>query len=337
MTAQPSVGLALPLTARVPTTADLLEELIEEVIVAEESGFDLCMVPEHRQGPDVSLGAPMTVAAALAARTSRIRIATGVLLAGVHHPVHLAEQVVALDHLSRGRFVLGVGAGYQEADLAPFGAKSSERAGRIEEVLAALEALLTADHASFDGRYVQFPEVALRPRPFTAPRPPVWIGAWSSPGVDRAVRMADGWIADPIRSDQEIATMAAQYRAACERAGTAGEVIVMREAWIDTDDEVAARHFAEVIEPIYRYYRRRGAFEEGPADGSGVHFDDIAPGRLVFGSPETCAERVREVASVTGADRIVLHLRHPGGPMHERSLENLRAFGRARRGTEAST
>jgi alkanesulfonate monooxygenase SsuD/methylene tetrahydromethanopterin reductase-like flavin-dependent oxidoreductase (luciferase family) len=327
MTPASSVGIALPLTSRAGTTADLLEELIEEVEVAEQTGFGLCMIPEHRQGPDVSLGSPLTVAAALAARTRRINIATGVLIAAVHHPVHLAEQVTTLDHLSRGRFILGVGAGYQESDLAPFRIGLDERAGRLEDVLGGLDMLLTHPSTSFEGRTLSFPSVDLRPRPLTRPRPPIWLGAWSSNGIRRAAVVADGWIADPIRTDKEVANMAGAYRRECDRAGTVGTVIVMREAWIDEDTPQAAERCAGVIEPIYRYYRRHGAYAGAPGDGSAGGMAEMVTNRIVFGSPETCAARVAEVLDRTGADRVVLHVRHPGGPGHARTIEGLRALG----------
>jgi alkanesulfonate monooxygenase SsuD/methylene tetrahydromethanopterin reductase-like flavin-dependent oxidoreductase (luciferase family) len=322
------VGIALPLTADVASSADLLDEIIEEVQAAEESGFGLCMIPEHRQGPDISLGAPLTVAAALLARTRRITVATGVLLAATHHPVHLAEQVATLDNLARGRFVLGVGAGYQASDFNPFNLPLEGRTSRLEEVMQGVRLLLGKESASYEGRTVSFPEVRVRPVPFGAPRPQIWLGAWSLKGIERAARLAEGWIADPIRSTGEVADMAGAYRAECARIATPGTVTVMREAWIDEDDERARQSFPQVIEPIFRYYRRHGAVVEGPADGSGVEFSALAD-RMVFGSPQTCVSLIQDVLSKTGADRVVLHLRHPSGPGHVRTIEGIRTLGDA--------
>ncbi len=322
------VGISLPLTADVASSADFLDEVIEEVQVAEESGFGICMIPEHRQGPDVGLGAPLTVSAAIVAATSRIAVATGVVLASTHHPVHLAEQVVTLDNLARGRFVLGVGAGYVASDFNPFNLPLEGRTSRLEEVMEGLRLLLGNESASYEGRSLSFPEVRVRPLPFTAPRPPIWLGAWSQKGIERAARLADGWIADPIRSTGEVAEMAEAYRAECARIGKEGTVTVMREAWVDEDDERARQAFPQVIEPIFRYYRRRGAVTEGPSDGSGVDFDVLAD-RMVFGSPQTCARLIQKVLTETGADRVVLHLRHPSGPGHIRTVEGIRNLGDA--------
>lgn len=334
------VGIALPLTAEVESTTDLVREAIREVEVAEEAGLGLVFVPEHRQGPDVSLVAPLTLSAALCGRTERIMVATGVLIAPVHHPVHLAEQVVMLDHISQGRFALGVGAGYQEVDFAPFGVPLDGRGGRLEHTLQALDLLLTRSPASHQGAYGEFEDVELRPRPLSTPRPPIWIGAWSPAGIERTARHADAWIADPIRTVTEVTEMAERYRDACARFDTSSSVVIMREAWIDEDEATAAARFAPVIEPIYRYYRRRGAYTDGPADGSGVRFEGLAQDRLVYGSPGSCAQQVTDIADRAGADHVVLHVRHPGGPTHEEACDSIRALGaalRAPNGREVTT
>jgi alkanesulfonate monooxygenase SsuD/methylene tetrahydromethanopterin reductase-like flavin-dependent oxidoreductase (luciferase family) len=319
------VGIALPLTTRSASSTDFVRELIDEAVAAERAGFGWCLVPEHRQGPDVATGAPLVLAAAILARTSRIRVATGVLLAAVHHPVHLAESVVGLDHMSHGRFVLGVGAGYQPADLEPFGATRREAARRLEEVLTATRMLLERPVATFTGDHVRFDDVAVRPRPLTVPAPPVWVGAWSQLGIDRAARLADGWIADPIRRTDEVAALAERYRQRCAETGRPAAVTVMREAWVDDDDATAARRFAPVIEPIYRYYRRHGAMDEH----EDTAFEALLASRVVCGSAATCAKQVAEIAAATGADNVVLHVRHPTGPVHAEVVERIGALGTA--------
>jgi alkanesulfonate monooxygenase SsuD/methylene tetrahydromethanopterin reductase-like flavin-dependent oxidoreductase (luciferase family) len=307
----------------------LIGQLVEEVQEAERGGFSFCLIPEHHQAPDPCITAPLTFAAALLSQTKSIVVGTGVLLAGVHHPVHLAEQMTMLDHLSDGRFVLGVGTGYQAADFDPFGVALDSRATLLEEVLVAVSALLESSVASFDGDHFSFKDVKLRPRPKSSPRPPIWVGSWSKKGVDRTARLADGWIADPIRSDGEIAALAVEYRAACGRHRRPGTVTVMREAWIDSDNERAVHRFAPVIEPIYRYYLRRGAYRGTHADDS-VPFADVAD-RVLCGDAATVARRIRETAASTGADRVALHLRHPQGPSHEDVVAGIVALGAALR------
>ena len=319
------VGLVLPLTATVPSTSALIGQLLEEVQEAERAGFAFCLIPEHHQGPDPGIAAPLTLAAVVLSKTQSMLVGTGILVAGVHHPVHLAEQVTMLDHLSDGRFVLGVGAGYQAADFDPFGVALDSRTARLEEVLVAAGALFESPVASFHGEHFSFKDVKLRPRPRSFPRPPIWVGSWSKKGVNSAARLADGWIADPIRSDDEIASLTAEYRTACLRQGRPGTVTVMREAWIDRDCDRAMARFGPVIEPIYRYYLRRQAYR-GPHENGEVRFAHIAD-RVICGDAPMVAKRIRDTATSTGANRVALHLRHPQGPSHEEVVEGIVALG----------
>jgi alkanesulfonate monooxygenase SsuD/methylene tetrahydromethanopterin reductase-like flavin-dependent oxidoreductase (luciferase family) len=303
------LGIALPLAGQGHDPARFVDELMREARAADAAGFDLCLVPEHHRGPPVSIVAPLTLCAAIAAVTDRIRVGPGVLILPVHEPLHVAEQVTMVDQLSAGRAVVGVGAGYQQEDFEPFGIDPGTRGARFERALEQLGGLLTAG--------------ALSPAPVQRPRPPIWVGAWSKVGVQRAARLADGWIADPIRTVDEVAVMATRYREALE--GRHGAVVVMREAWVD-DGHGALDRFARVIAPVFRYYRRHGAGGDIPEA-----FTDLARGRFVIGSPAACLDQVEEVAARTGADAVVLSLRHPGGPEHADVLEAIAGLGAARK------
>jgi alkanesulfonate monooxygenase SsuD/methylene tetrahydromethanopterin reductase-like flavin-dependent oxidoreductase (luciferase family) len=301
------LGLALPLAPKGRDAAGFVDELVDEVCAADEAGFDVCLIPEHHNGPLASLVAPLTLTAALAAVTTRIRIGPGVLILPVHAPLHVAEQIAMIDRISHGRAVLGVGMGYQQEDFQPFGIDRAERVERFEIGLRAVAELL-ADHGRTGLLTVR------------QPRPPIWVGAWSDSGVRRAALTADGWIADPIRTITEVAAMAKRYRQA--RPEQPGTVVVMREAWVE-DDPMAAQHFSAVIEPVFSYYRRRRAA------ALPLRFDDLAADRFIIGSAAQCLHQVRECAALTGADVVVLTLRHPGGPGHEDVLEAIRALGSA--------
>jgi alkanesulfonate monooxygenase SsuD/methylene tetrahydromethanopterin reductase-like flavin-dependent oxidoreductase (luciferase family) len=310
------LGLGLPLATSGEDPARFVAELLAEVRTAEESGFDLCLVPEHHHGPAVSVVSPLTLVAAMAARTTRIRIGSGVLILPLHHPLHVAEQLIMLDHISGGRVVLGVGAGYQRSDFAAFGVDMGHRGALFEDALVEIGALL-----SEPGR--------IGPSAVQRPRPPIWVGAWSGVGVRRAARLADGWIGDPVRTTGELAEMAARYRAAC--TGPPGPVVVMREAWVD-DRPGARNRFAAVIEPVFRYYRRQGAAELPET------FEQMAEDRFVFGGPDDCAEQLAQIAKRTDADTVLVTLRHPGGPDHatvQRGIRQLGAAWRARAGEGA--
>ena len=119
--------------------------------------------------------------------------------------------------------------------------------------------------------------------------------------------------------------MAREYYAAAERAGAAFRtVVVMREAWVDDNESVARQNFESAIMPVFNYYRRRGALTD-PA----TTFDELATDRFVIGDANQCVQSIQDIAARTGADIVVLQLRHPGGPEHERVLDLIRGLGEA--------
>jgi alkanesulfonate monooxygenase SsuD/methylene tetrahydromethanopterin reductase-like flavin-dependent oxidoreductase (luciferase family) len=297
---------------------ELLRELAVEARAAERAGFDVIWVPEHHQGPAGSLTDPITVATWLLAATERIRVATGVLVAPLHHPVRLAEQAAILHGASGGRFVLGVGTGYQHADFAIFGRDRDRRRADLEETIDVVR-----------GAWRGEPVAGLRvaPRPPGAP-PEVWLGAWSRWGVRAAARLADGWIADPIRTEEDVAEMAGWYRAAAVASGVQPRVHLMRDCWVGADGDSARAFYAPHVEPIYRYYLREGAL----GAGHGLEEGDLRLGgaldaRVICGSPAEVCRRVRAFLAATGAEGISLALRHPSGPGHEDVLEAIERIG----------
>ena len=112
------------------------------------------------------------------------------------HPVLLAEQVASLDVICEGRFTLKTAVGGQQDAHAAFGIPWKQRASRFEECLEIMRKLWTGDRVTHEGRYWQFSNVTINPKPVQNPLP-VWIGASADAPVKRAARLADGWLIDP--------------------------------------------------------------------------------------------------------------------------------------------
>src|SRR5437762_13373862 len=139
-----------------PPRGEHLERSIDEVIaeaqLAEASGFDSCFFGEHHQDKDGFLPSPLIVATAVAARTQRLRVGTSVILLPLHHPVRVAEDVITLDLVSRGRVVVGVGIGYQAADFRAFAVPMEERAARFEESVESLRLCWAGERFAHRGK-----------------------------------------------------------------------------------------------------------------------------------------------------------------------------------------
>jgi alkanesulfonate monooxygenase SsuD/methylene tetrahydromethanopterin reductase-like flavin-dependent oxidoreductase (luciferase family) len=158
-------------------------ELIEH---AERLGYDTIWLTEHHFADDGYSPSIIPLAAAIAARTERVRIGFNLLLLPLHDAVRVAEDIATLDVLSNGRIDVGVGQGYARHEFAGFGIPRDERLGRFREGLDVLRGLWTNDVFSYSGTHYQVDSARLMPKPVQQPAPPLWIGATSEPGVRRA-------------------------------------------------------------------------------------------------------------------------------------------------------
>jgi probable F420-dependent oxidoreductase len=171
-------------------------DALEEVVRAEELGFDSVWMEEHHSVTDHYWPSPLPVLAGFATRTQRMRLGTDILVAPFYHPVRLAEDTTMLDVISGGRFVLGIAIGYKPDEFALYGAELEKRGARFEEQLAIMRALWTQESVAFDGTYYTV-EGRLEPKPITRPHPPVWIGGWGDITLRRAATLADNWVPGP--------------------------------------------------------------------------------------------------------------------------------------------
>src|SRR3984893_15306523 len=149
-----------------------IDEVIAEAQLAEASGFDSCFFGEHHQDHAEFLPSPLIVATAVAARTTRLRVGTSVILLPLHHPVHVAEDVITLDLVSKGRVLLGVGIGYQPADFRAFSVPMEARAGGWEETIEPPGVWGGGEPFSFRGKHYALEDVQIRPRPYQKSGPP---------------------------------------------------------------------------------------------------------------------------------------------------------------------
>jgi alkanesulfonate monooxygenase SsuD/methylene tetrahydromethanopterin reductase-like flavin-dependent oxidoreductase (luciferase family) len=146
-------------------------------------------VSEHHSSPDGYLPSPIPMLAAIAARTTNVRLMIAALIAPFHDPLRLAEDMVVLDNLSKGRVDLIVAGGYVRDEFAMFDVPMNERGKRVRETVTTLKAAFTGEPFEYRGRTVQ-----ITPRPFRPGGPDVLLGGSSEPAARRAARIADGFI-----------------------------------------------------------------------------------------------------------------------------------------------
>ena len=170
-----------------------VDEVVAEAKLAESVGFDSCFFGEHHQDRDGFLPSPLIVSAAVAAQTTTLNLGTSVILLPLHHPVHLAEDVITLDIVSRGRFILGVGLGYQPVDFRTFDIPIEQRVSRFEEEIEIIRQCWSGDRFDFSGEHFNLEDITIRPKPYSDPAPPAVDR--SQPGSGSPSRRAHrGWI-----------------------------------------------------------------------------------------------------------------------------------------------
>ena len=150
-------------------------------------GTDLPKMYWHTHDPFVALGA-------CAAVTEKIRLGTGICLVIERDPITLAKEVASLDMISEGRFVLGIGAGWNREEMENHGANYSKRWAMVREKVLAMKAIWSQEEAEFHGDHVNFDPIWSYPKPVQPGGPPIWIGANSKWVFDRVAEYADGWM-----------------------------------------------------------------------------------------------------------------------------------------------
>jgi probable F420-dependent oxidoreductase len=182
----------------------------QRLLVPESSGME----PVYRSVLD-----PMVALGYVAARTSSVRLGVAVINLPFVSPAVLAKQATTVDVLSRGRLDLGLGIGWMPEEFAATGASTPRRGARTEEYLAVLRTLWADEASSFDGEFYTIPAGRQDPRPVQKPGPPVLLGGMSRPAMERAGRIADGWITSSRADLSKIPEAVAVIREAASAAG----------------------------------------------------------------------------------------------------------------------
>ena len=320
---------------------DAFAEAFAQIDAAERWGLDVMWLAELHFDPQRSvLSAPLSIASAVAARTSRIRIGIAVQVLPLCHPLRLAEEGATVDQISQGRLIFGVGRSGLPRTYEDYGVSYAESRDRFAEVLDIVEQAWSQPAVSYEGKYYSFKNITVAPKPLQKPLPPIRIAA-ASPDTYPAVgeRGLPIFINARYGSFSEFVPEIRRYREAYAAAGHPGRgQVYLRVPTYVAETEAQAR--AEAEESLMHFYREQAGrlrdsltragtrAIEGRAERlkriENLTYEEALTGQVLIGTPDIVTERLRMLQVEIGIDGILAELNCGGLIPHERVMTALR-------------
>ncbi len=286
-------------------------EQLEQFRVCRDAGFDFVSWGHHWLIDPFQHFQPIPVLARFAAEAGTMDLVTGVLLTPLLNPVQVAEDVATLDHICRGRLILGVGLGYRAEEFEAAGFKMSERAPRLEEGLALMKRLWVDTEVTHHGHFYQITGARPTAKPHQQPYPRIWIAAMTAPAVRRAGRLGHSFYAIGTLSYDDLRHALAVWRAALHESGrpVPSEVPVHREFYVADTREEARAKARPAVEAKYQGYAQHGLPTVGTSLAAGV--DRLMDDPFVIGAPDECLDKLARYREL-GVTHLALRLFWPG-------------------------
>jgi alkanesulfonate monooxygenase SsuD/methylene tetrahydromethanopterin reductase-like flavin-dependent oxidoreductase (luciferase family) len=319
-------------------------DTIEQAVAGEALGFESVWPVEQHFNPGLSImPAPLLPLAAIAERTQRIRLGIAIVLLPLSHPLRVAEEIATLDVMSNGRVEFGVGRGAIPSHFRGFGVNQSDSRDRLFEELEIIRRAWTQERCSYAGRFYQFENIEVVPKPIQKPHPLIRIAANSEDSF--ALMGREGYpifAASQVNSFNRLRKLLPAYREARAAAGhpdNGGEDLTLlmplyvgenREE-IRRDTEPGIRHLLEIVASLYS--QNTPKTEGGAArimelarKVRSTTYEQASESMAVFDTPQACAERLQAFREEFKMGRLICWF-NPGGTLpHDRVLRSMELF-----------
>lgn len=313
-------------------------EMLDEVVVAEEAGFDFVGWPEQHFINAVCSTAPAPVLyGAAAAMTSRIHLRSAVAVLPINHPIRVAENAAAIDIISKGRFELGTGRSNNALNLRAFGASPEDSMERYDEALSLIVKAFSGEAFTHEGRFWNLPdEVHLVPLPVQRPHPPLYVAASSESSHFAAGKKGLGVMTFPnFQGYESLEKSVKAYRSGIAEAEPVGASVndsvgVLAIPSLCLEDSALAR---ERIYPYVRMFTKalradqyafRNEIEAIAGRADELDFMIQESAGVIIGDPDECIEQIERYYEL-GITEITLGM---DGVPHDLIVESIRNFGR---------
>jgi alkanesulfonate monooxygenase SsuD/methylene tetrahydromethanopterin reductase-like flavin-dependent oxidoreductase (luciferase family) len=314
--------------------------------LAEELGFYSAWVAEHHFSDYGMVNDPLLFLSAVAVRTKRIRLGTGVMVVPLHNPIRLAENAAFVDQLSGGRLDLGIGRGYQPHEFQSFDIAQEEAQERTEEIFEFMKAAWTQERVDWNGKHYHAENVTLSPKPFQKPHPPVLWAAVSPSTFERLGAKGLPILTSPNFTPIEmIKNNFAAYRTALTAGGFNVDHFdypLMQQVYVAADSQ---RGYDEPQKAAMEYYNLLGHLlpkrsEDGSRGGGdsydfyrkiqrnveNLDYDYLFANGVTFGDADSVVERIQRLQDEVGVDYFLGWFNF-GSLGHEQAMASLRRFG----------
>jgi alkanesulfonate monooxygenase SsuD/methylene tetrahydromethanopterin reductase-like flavin-dependent oxidoreductase (luciferase family) len=288
----------------------ILTQVVDYTLRAEELGFESVFLTEHHFTGLPQIPSSLTVLAYLAARTTRLRLGTALIILPWHNPLLLAEQIGTIDLLSNGRVDCGVGKGFRYVECRGFGIPGEELGERFEEGLDVLmKSWRSTGRFSHHGKFWNFDDAIIDPRPVQRPHPPIWIGAASETSIERAADRGYSLLLDQFSDSTQIGARFAWYRKCVLVRGHAFDPmrVGVTRAFHLTSNEAQTRDALEHHQHVLANNRRLSS--DPGQSASAIHRPPVASGdpddTWLIGTPEQVIRRL-DALKARGIEYVLL-------------------------------
>lgn len=303
----------------------LYSETLGQAAHAEQLGFSSVWLSEHHFTGEGYLPSLGVMLGALAERTSVARLGTAVLLAPLHHPLRLAEDLAVVDQLSAGRLDVGLAPGYKPGEFAVLRVPKAERGARTDETIEILQLAWRGERFSYAGRHFQFDDVVVAPPPVQRPGPPIWVGGSSLAAARRAARHGVCFMPDSGAGLEVFGAYRAQLPAAAGPPRVATNRVLFAADSRDKAWEICGSHL------LYQFNAYRRWFSDaGDDDSHGDELTDpavLSPEHYFIGTPDDILAAIEESQRRLGYEELIFWARPPGMPI-EQSTASLELIAR---------
>jgi alkanesulfonate monooxygenase SsuD/methylene tetrahydromethanopterin reductase-like flavin-dependent oxidoreductase (luciferase family) len=291
------------------------KEMLEQVRAARQNGFASLWVPHHYATQPMQMLAPIPMLAYLLHEAEGMVIGPNILVLPLLNPIHVAEDAVTLDLLSGGRYVLGVGIGYREAEFNAFDVPLKERVQRFNESIAVVRRLWTEDRVTHQGKSFKIDDLGIGLKPVRPGGPPIWVAGVVDAAVKRAARIGDAWLITNFAHLSVLVPQMKMYRATLAELNKPfpDDVPITRECYIGPTREKALEECRAALEYKYGAYSSWGLDKlSDDAESFNQPFEAFVKDRFIIGDKASVKDEIQRYRELLGVNHFIMRVQWPG-------------------------